>query len=202
MKAVLKEHYQKNVVPELMKTHGYTNVHEVPQVIKIVLNTGFDASVEKSGLEEIQKELSNIAGQRAILTRAKNSISNFKLREEMPIGAKVTLRGASMYNFLYRLLAVALPGIRDFRGVNSKLDGNGNYTLGITDHTIFPESHGDSSRRVIGMDISIVTTASTDDEGRELLRLMGMPFRKRAGDTSTSAAQQLQEAGATAENQA
>lgn len=186
MKPVLKKHYEESVRPELMKLHGYKNVHQVPQIQKVVLNTGFDTNVDKGGIDEIVKELSSIAGQRAVVTLARNSISNFKLREKMPIGAKVTLRGANMYEFLYRLLAVALPGIRDFRGVSSRLDGNGNYTLGITDHTIFAESHGDHNRRIFGMDICIVTTADTDEEGRDLLRLMGMPFRRRQETAQTA----------------
>ena len=182
MKPALKQHYEQTVVPELMKKFGYKNVHQVPRVEKIVVNHGFDAQVDKSGIEEAQKEIGQIAGQKPILTIARASISNFKLRENVPIGVKVTLRGANMYDFLFRLLAVALPGIRDFRGVNSKLDGKGNYTIGITDHTIFPESHGDHSRRTIGMDICIVTSANNDEEGRELLRLLGMPFRRRSGE--------------------
>jgi len=181
MKPFLKEQYEQTVVPELMKKFGYTNVHQVPRIEKVVINHGFDATIDKAQIEEAVKEVSNIACQKAIITKARVSISNFKLREGEPIGVKVTLRGASMYDFLLRMIAIALPGIRDFRGINNKLDGNGNYTLGITDHTIFAESHGDHSRRSIGMDITIVTSASSDDEGRELLSLMGMPFRKRTG---------------------
>ncbi|MFA5256977.1 MAG: 50S ribosomal protein L5 [Opitutales bacterium] len=184
MKPFLKEQFELTVVPELMKKFGYTNVHQVPHIEKVVINHGFDAQVDKAQIEEAVKEISNIACQKAIVTKARVSISNFKLREGEPIGVKVTLRGKSMYDFLLRMLAIALPGIRDFRGVNNKLDGNGNFTLGITDHTIFAESHGDHSRRSIGMDITIVTTAKTDDEGRELLSLMGMPFRKRTGSAA------------------
>lgn len=183
----LKTHYLKTVVPELMKTRNYGNVHEVPRIEKIVLNTGFSATLDKKQIDEFTKELSTVAGQKAVITHARKSISNFKLREGMPIGAKVTLRGHAMYEFLYRMLSVALPGIRDFRGVNDKLDGNGNYTLGIADHTIFPETHSDGSKQVMGLDVCIVTSAKTDDEGRELVRMMGMPFRKKT-QTQTAAA--------------
>jgi large subunit ribosomal protein L5 len=178
-KAYLQQYYIDTVVPELKKNLGYENIHQVPAIEKIVINTGFDANTEKGQIAEIVKELSNIAGQQAVVTKARKSISNFKLREGMPIGAMVTLRGRQMYEFLYRLIAVALPGIRDFRGVKDRLDGNGNYTLGITDHSIFPEAHGDHSKYTLGMDICISTTAKTDEEGRELLKLLGIPFRKR-----------------------
>ncbi len=184
MKPFLKEHYEQNVVPELKKKFGYTNVHQVPRIEKIVINHGFDTQVDKNQIEEAVKEISNIACQKAVVTKARVSISNFKLREGEPIGVKVTLRGASMYEFLLRAIAIALPGIRDFRGINNKLDGNGNYTLGINDHTIFAESHGDHTRRTIGMDITIVTSAKSDDEGRELLSLIGLPFRKRTGNAA------------------
>ncbi len=175
----LKKHYAEVVVPELKKTRGYANAHQLPKITKVVINSGFNATKDKNWAAEVQKEISSIAGQHAVLTKASKSVSNFKLREGMPIGAKVTLRGARMYDFLFRLLAVALPNIRDFRGVSRKLDGQGNYTLGITDSTIFPEIPADTGgREAIGMDITIVTTAESDDEGRELLQLMGMPFRK------------------------
>ena len=188
MKPFLKEQYEQIVVTELKKKFGYTNVHEVPRIAKVVINHGFNASVDKAQIEDAVKEISNIACQKAVIRLSKKSISNFKLRENQPIGIKVTLRGASMYEFLARLIAIALPGIRDFRGVSAKLDGHGNYTIGITDHTIFPESHGDHTKKAIGMDITIVTTAATDDEGRELLSLMGMPFRKRSATTTAGAA--------------
>ncbi|MGA1204971.1 MAG: 50S ribosomal protein L5 [Opitutales bacterium] len=178
-KAYLQQYYIDTVVPELKKNLGYENIHQVPAIEKIVINTGFDANTEKGQIAEIVKELSNIAGQQAVVTKARKSISNFKLREGMPVGAMVTLRGRQMYEFLYRLIAVALPGIRDFRGVKDRLDGTGNYTLGITDHSIFPEAHGDHSKYTLGMDICISTTAKTDEEGRELLKLLGIPFRKR-----------------------
>ncbi|MEO0794740.1 MAG: 50S ribosomal protein L5 [Verrucomicrobiota bacterium] len=186
----LKMHYAEQVVPELKKTHGYKNAHQVPKIAKVVINSGFDATKDKNWAGEVHKEISSIAGQQAVLTRASKSVSNFKLREGMPIGVKVTLRGARMYDFLFRLIAVSLPNIRDFRGVSRKLDGQGNYTLGITDSTIFPEINADSGgRETIGMDITIVTTADSDDEGRDLLQLMGMPFRKdpKAGEENQAA---------------
>ena len=178
-KAHLHQYYIDTVVPALKESRGYKNIHEVPGVEKIVINTGFSAVTEKGQIKEIHKEISSIAGQQAVVTMARKSISNFKLREGMPVGCMVTLRGRQMYEFLYRLIAVALPGIRDFRGVKDRLDGNGNYTLGITDHSIFPETQGDSGKVNIGMDICITTTAATDEEGKELLALLGMPFRKR-----------------------
>ena len=182
-KAYLQQYYLDKVVPELKKSRGYSNIHEVPGIEKIVINSGFNSTTEKGQIEEITREISNIAGQRAVVTKARKSISNFKLREGMPVGVMVTLRGRQMWEFLYRLIAVALPGIRDFRGVKDRLDGNGNYTLGITDHSIFPEAQSDHSRLTLGMDICISTTASTDDEGRELLELLGVPFRKRTQST-------------------
>ena len=183
-KAYLQKFYNETVVPELKKKHGYENIHEVPVIEKIVINTGFGANMEKSQIQEIAKEISNIAGQKAVVTKARKSISNFKLREGMPIGVMVTLRGRQMWEFLYRMISVALPGIRDFRGVKDRLDGNGNYTLGISDHSIFPEAHGDHSKYTLGMDVCISTSARTDDEGRELLELLGVPFRKRAQATA------------------
>lgn len=185
-RAYLHQYYLDQVVPELMKIQGYHNRHQVPQVQKVVINTGFGANTEKGQIEDIVKDLSQIAGQRAVVTKARKSVSNFKLREGMPVGAMVTLRGRQMYEFLYRLIAVALPGIRDFRGVNDRLDGNGNYTLGITDHSIFPETHGDSGKLSIGMDICITTSAETDEEGHLLLELLGVPFRKRRQQTVTA----------------
>jgi len=188
MKPFLKAQYEEIAIPELKKKFGYTNIHEVPCVVKVVINHGFDATVEKAQIDEAVKEITNIACQKAVVTLSKKSISNFKLRENQPIGVKVTLRGSSMYEFLARLIAIALPGIRDFRGVSGKLDGHGNYTMGITDHTIFAESHGDHSKKAIGMDITIVTSAKTDDEGRELLSLLGMPYRKRSSAATTTTA--------------
>ncbi len=184
---VLKQIYRDQIIPEMKKLHGYKNIHEVPRLDKIVINSAFAATLEKGPIADTQKDISTIAGQHAVITKARKSVSNFKLREGMPVGTMTTLRGRAMYDFLYRLVAVSLPGIRDFRGVHDKLDGNGNYTLGITDHSIFPEVHSDGSKRTIGMDICIVTTAATDAEGRDLLRLFGMPFRKRQGSTASAA---------------
>lgn len=174
----LQKYYRETIVPALMKSRGYGNVHQVPHVEKVVLNTGFKAGTEKGAIEDITKEIGRIAGQRPVVTKARKSVSNFKLREGMPIGVKVTLRGATMYDFLYRMIAVALPGIRDFRGVRDRFDGNGNYTLGISDHSIFPEA-AETGKLTIGMDICVSTTAASDDEGRELLQQLGVPFRKR-----------------------
>jgi large subunit ribosomal protein L5 len=187
-KPFLKSQYEEIAIPELKKKFGYENKHEIPRVVKVVINHGFKADTDKAAIDEALKEISNIAGQKAVIRLSKKSISNFKLRENQPIGVKVTIRGNTMYEFLLRMIAIALPGIRDFRGVSAKLDGHGNYTLGLTDHTIFPESHGDHSKKPIGMDITIVTTAKSDDEGRELLSLMGMPFRKRTAAATTTAA--------------
>lgn len=184
----LKKIYNEQIIPELQKSQGYTNRHQVPGVIKVVLNSGFNATRDKNWIADLQKDLTNIAGQKALITKAKKSVSNFKLREGMPIGCCVTLRGAKMFEFLERLIAIALPTIRDFRGVSTKLDGSGNYTIGITDHTIFPEVPSDTGQREsVGMDITIVTSASSDDEGRELIRLLGMPFRKSTSQASEQA---------------
>lgn len=185
-KAYLHQYYLDKVVPEMKESLGYSNIHEVPQVEKIVINSGFGANTEKNQIDEIVRDISNIAGQKAVVTKARKSISNFKLREGMPVGVVVTLRGRQMYEFLYRLIAIALPGIRDFRGVNDRLDGNGNYSLGISDHSIFPEAHADSGKHTIGMDICITTTAKTDEEGQKLLELLGVPFRKRNPQAATA----------------
>ena len=174
----LKQHYIEKVVPDLKKSRGYANELQVPRIEKVVLNIGVSAAADKAVLDEAVKNLSNIAGQAATRTYARKSISNFKLREGMAIGCKVTLRGARMWEFLYRMLAVALPSIRDFRGVHNRLDGNGNYSLGVTDITIFPEVSTESIKHQSGLELTIVTTASTDEEGRALLDLLGMPFRR------------------------
>lgn len=166
-------------MPELKKEFGYKNVHQVPGIQKIVINSGVSASLEKSASEETAEAIAAITGQKPVITRAKKSVANFKLRKGMPVGVKVTLRGATMYHFLNKLVSVVLPAIRDFRGVPTRMDGKGNYTLGISDHTIFPEMSIDSSKRLIGMDITFVTSASNDDEALKLLTLMGMPFRKK-----------------------
>ncbi len=175
----LKTHFFDKVVPEMMKSRGYKNEHEVPALEKIVINSGVNSSLDKSALEGTVRDIALVTGQQPVVTKARRSISNFKVREGYPVGVMVTLRGIIMYEFLLRLLSVALPGIRDFRGTSRKLDGGGNYTLGISDHTIFPEITMDTNRRTVGMDITMVTTAQTDDEGFELLKLIGMPFRRR-----------------------
>lgn len=184
----LKKHYEDVVVPGLKAALGYTNNLQIPRIEKVALNMGIDAAADKSVLEEAVKNLSAIAGQAAVRTIARKSIANFKLREGMPIGCKVTLRGARMWDFLYRLLAVGLPAIRDFRGVHSRFDGNGNYSLGITDISIFPEISSDSLKYQSGLEFTIVTTAKTNEEGKELLELLGMPFRKQEKKAEETAA--------------
>ncbi|RRJ96079.1 50S ribosomal protein L5 [Opitutaceae bacterium TAV4] len=174
----LKALYTEQVVPALVKSRGYKNKHEVPQIVKINLNTGIDAEADKTQIADIQRDLGNIAGQKPVLTKSRKAVSNFKLRQGQIVGAYVTLRGNAMWEFLYRLLAVALPTIRDFRGVPAKLDGRGNYNLGISDFTIFPEITVENVKKSMGLDIAITTTAGTDEEGRELLKLLGMPFRR------------------------
>jgi large subunit ribosomal protein L5 len=180
----LKTQYTEKVIPELMKKFGFANPHQVPSVKKIVINSGFSATDDKNHILYVNQEIAKIAAQRPVTTKAKLSISNFKLREGQPIGVKVTLRGRAMYEFLNRLIQVALPCIRDFRGVPAKLDGQGNYTLGVSDHSIFPEVSSDGTTATIGMDICINTSANNDDEGRELLALFGMPFRKTSSEVA------------------
>ena len=174
----LKKLYLEQVVPELVKSRGYKNTHEVPKITKISLNTGIDAEADKNQIADVARDLAAIAGQKPVLAKSKKAISNFKLRQGQVVGAHVTLRGDRMWDFLYRLLAVALPTIRDFRGVGSKLDGQGNYNLGVSDFTIFPEITVENVKKTMGLDITIVTTAGSDEEGRELLKLLGMPFRR------------------------
>jgi large subunit ribosomal protein L5 len=181
----LKKSYLDNAVPALMEKLGYKNLHQVPKISKVVLNSSFGAEMDKNGVAELRKDIASIAGQLPIVVKARMSVSNFKLREGMPVGVKVTLRGNGMWDFLLRLIAIALPNIRDFRGVPSKLDGNGNYTLGIIDHSIFPEINVERQRVNTGMDICIVTSAKSDKEGTELLKLLGMPFRKHSSDTNS-----------------
>jgi large subunit ribosomal protein L5 len=183
----LKKHYAEKVFPELMKLRGYTNKHQVPRIVKINLNSGIDAEADKNQIADVQRDLSLIAGQKPVLSKTRKAISNFKLKENQVVGCHVTLRGDAMWEFLYRLLAVALPTIRDFRGVSPKLDGQGNYNLGISDFTIFPEITVENVKKSMGLDITIVTSAETDDEGRELLRLMGMPFRRTETKTASAA---------------
>src|SRR5688572_20664561 len=174
----LKKLYAEQIVPELVKTRGYKNKHQVPKLVKISLNSGIDADADKNQIADVARDLGAIAGQKPILNRTKRAIANFKLKPNQVTGCSVTLRGDSMWEFLYPLLAVALPTIRDFRGVPSKLDGQGNYSLGVTDFTIFPEITVENVKKTMGLDITIVTTAENDEEGRELLRLLGMPFRR------------------------
>ena len=178
--ARLREKYKNDVVPKMMQQLGYTNVMAVPKLEKIVLNMGLgDAHSNPKGLEAARAELAQITGQHAVVTKAKKSIAAFKLREGMQIGARVTLRGDRMYEFLDRLLNAVLPRIRDFRGISpDAFDGRGNYTLGVREQLIFPEIDFAKVEKVRGMNISIVTTARNDEEGRALLRSFGMPFRK------------------------
>ena len=180
----LKKIYTDEVAPALQKSLGLKNVHQVPKVEKVVLNSSFGVELDKNGVEELRKDMTALSGQAPVVVRAKVSVSNFKLREGMPVGIKVTLRGNVMWEFLLRLIAISLPNIRDFRGVPSKLDGSGNYTLGIVDHSIFPEINVERQRTNTGLDISIVTSAKNDAEGTELLQLLGMPFRKHSTESS------------------
>ena len=173
------EKYKDHIVPALMKEFSYKNPMEVPRLRQIVLNVGMGEAIQNMKLlESAASELGTITGQRPVITRAKKAIAGFKLRQGMPIGAKVTLRSRRMYEFLDRLVSLALPRIRDFRGVSPKsFDGRGNYTLGLKEQLIFPEITYDNVTAIHGMDITFVTTARTNDEGKALLRLMGMPFR-------------------------
>lgn len=175
-----KELYAKEIVPALTKKFGYKNVMQVPKLDKIVINMGIGEAKENAKiLDAAVKELETITGQKAVLTRAKNSIANFKIRAGMPIGCKVTLRGDKMYEFADRLINLALPRVRDFRGVSANsFDGRGNYALGIKEQLIFPEIEYDKVDKVRGMDVIFVTTAKTDEEARELLTLFNMPFQK------------------------
>jgi len=175
----LKEIYEKEAVPELIKAFSYKNIMEVPKLQKVVLNMGLGEAIQNNKLlETAAEELKIIAGQKPVITRAKKSIAAFKLREGMPIGCMVTLRRTRMYDFFYKLVNVALPRVRDFRGISGKaFDGRGNYSLGIKEHIIFPEIDYDKIDRIKGLNISVVTSAKSDEEGKELLRLLGMPFR-------------------------
>ena len=175
----LKKVYKDEIVPALKEQFSYTTVMQVPRLLKMTVNVGVgDATQDRKMVEEIAEELSVIVGQKAVITSSRKDISNFKLRKGMPIGAKVTLRNVKMYEFLERLIRVALPRIRDFNGIAGKLDGRGNYTLGIKEQLIFPEIEYDKIDKVRGMDIIVVTTAKTDEEARELLRLFNMPFAR------------------------
>lgn len=175
----LKTKYNEEIVGKLMKEFSYTTVMQVPKLTKITINQGVgDATGDKKLVENAQQELSIIAGQKAVTTASRKDISNFKLRKGMPIGVKVTLRGTKMYEFLERLIRVALPRIRDFNGISEKMDGQGNYTLGIKEQIIFPEIDIDKISKIFGMEITFVTTAKTDEEAYSLLREFGLPFKK------------------------
>jgi large subunit ribosomal protein L5 len=177
MKPRLQQRYLDTVRPALMEKRKYKNIHQVPKIEKIVLNMGVSASLEKGAIEDAAKDLGLITGRKAVVAKARKSIANFKLREGQPIGCHVTLRREAMYEFFDRLVAAALPRIRDFRGLSSRsFDGRGNYSVGIADQTIFPEVDLDKVKRTQGMDITIVTTAKTNDEAMDLLKMMGMPF--------------------------
>ena len=176
----LKEKYTNEIVDAMTKKVGYKNIMEVPKLDKIVINMGVGEAKENAKvLDSAVKDLETITGQKVVLTRAKNSVANFKIREGMPIGCKTTLRGEKMYDFMDRLVNLALPRVRDFRGVSAdSFDGRGNYALGVKEQLIFPEIEYDKVEKVRGMDVIVVTTAKTDEEARELLRLFGMPFAK------------------------
>ena len=181
----IKALYDQTVIPAMVKKFNYSNVNQVPKLVKITINAGLgDIKDNSKSIQIAQKELEQIAGQKPILTVAKKSVANFKVREGQSVGMKVTLRGGRMYEFFDKFISIALPRVRDFRGVSSKLDGAGNYNYGISDHTIFPEVTVDPGRKNIGMDITIVTTATDDKSGRELLKLLGMPFRKSSSETA------------------
>jgi len=175
----LKEFYEKEAVPKLIKAFDYKNIMQVPRLEKVVLNMGLGEAIQNIKLlDAAAEELKIIAAQKPVITRAKKSIAAFKLREGMPIGCMVTLRRKKMYDFFYKLVNIALPRVRDFRGISAKaFDGRGNYSLGIKEHMIFPEIDFDKIDRIKGLNISVVTSAKTDDEGKELLRILGMPFR-------------------------
>jgi large subunit ribosomal protein L5 len=178
--SVLKENYKENVVPALMEKFNYDNIMEVPKLEKVVINMGLgEASENANLLDQAVEIIELITGQKPVITRAKKSIANFKIREGMPVGCKVTLRGEEMNEFLYKLINVALPRVRDFRGVSAKsFDGRGNYSLGLKNNTVFPEIDVDRFEKILGMDITIVTSAETDEEAKELLSLINMPFKK------------------------
>ncbi|HSY73905.1 MAG: 50S ribosomal protein L5 [Verrucomicrobiota bacterium] len=180
MKARLYEKYAKEVAPALKEKRKYTNVHQIPKMVKIVVNMGVSASLEKGAVEDAAKDLSLITGRKPAISKSRHSIAQFKLRENQAIGCRVTLRRDEMYEFFDRLVATALPRIRDFRGLSPrKFDGRGNYTFGVGDQTIFPEIELDKIKRQQGMDITIVTSAPTNEEALDLLKLMGFPFAEK-----------------------
>jgi large subunit ribosomal protein L5 len=180
MKARLHQKYVNDVIPALKAKNNYSNVHQIPRLEKIVVNMGVSASLEKGALDDAAKDLSQITGRKAAISKSRHSIANFKLRENQAIGCRVTLRKDAMYEFFDRLVATALPRIRDFRGLSPrKFDGRGNYTFGVNDQTIFPEIELEKIKRTQGMDITIVTSAPTDAGALELLKLMGFPFAEK-----------------------
>ena len=180
MKARLLEKYTSEVVPALKAKHNYTNVHQIPKFVKIVVNMGISASNEKGALEDAAKDLSLITGRKPATSRSKKDVASFKLRKNQAIGCRVRLRHAAMYEFFDRLVAAALPRIRDFRGLSPrKFDGRGNYTFGVADQAIFPEIELEKIKRTQGMDITFVTTASSDEQARDLMKLMGFPFAEK-----------------------
>ena len=180
MKARLYDKYKNDVVPALREKRKYKNVHQIPRLEKIVVNMGVSASLEKGAIEDAAKDLSMITGRKPAISKSRQSIASFKLRENQPIGCRVTLRKDAMYEFFDRLVATALPRIRDFRGLSPrKFDGRGNYTFGVNDQTIFPEIELDKIKRTQGMDVTIVTSAPTNEEAQDLLKLMGFPFSEK-----------------------
>ena len=181
MSIKLKQTYQDVVVPKLMEQFGYSNIHQVPKLVKITVNRGLgEASQNAKALESSLTEIAKITGQKPVITRAKQAIASFKIRQGMPVGIMVTLRSERMYSFLEKLIHISLPRIRDFRGISPRsFDGRGNYTLGLKEQLLFPEISYDAIDQIRGMDISIVTTARTDEEGRALLKEIGMPFRDK-----------------------
>jgi large subunit ribosomal protein L5 len=196
----LLDEYKNRVVPALREKHGYKNIHEIPRITKVVVNSSIGAGADsKEALEIAKSEIAMITGQRPIATLSKKSIANFKLRKGQAIGAKVTLRGRMMYEFLERLIKMSLPRIRDFRGVSTKaFDGNGNYTLGVSDQSIFPEIELDKIKRNIGFDITIVTTARSNDAAKSLLSELGMPFADKAKKPVVRKTEEQQEEAAAA----
>ena len=180
MKARLYKKYTDEVVPALKAKHNFANVHQIPKFVKIVVNMGINASLEKGAMEDAAKDLTQLTGRKPVISKSKKDVANFKLRKNQPIGCRVTLRGDTMYEFYDRLVATALPRIRDFRGLSPrKFDGRGNYTFGVPDQTIFPEIELEKIKRQQGMDITIVTTAGKNDLALDLLKLMGFPFAEK-----------------------
>jgi large subunit ribosomal protein L5 len=175
----LLDHYRQSVVPKMMEQFGYRNALQVPRLLKVVLNMGLgEGTRDKELIEDALGQLAMLSGQRPVVTRARRSIAGFKLRKGMPIGAKVTLRGGRMYEFVERLVSVAIPRIRDFRGLPRTLDGRGNYNMGLTEATVFPEVNADKVKRVQGLDVTLVSSARTDEEALGFLELMGIPFKR------------------------